>query len=151
MDDKKCSLCNKIKPISDFSKTKQLKSGYKAHCKKCHNEINKKYYSKKENYQRQIEWAKNNPESRKKSYKKHNLKRYYGISWEEYELLLLKFNNRCGICGGKDSINLSIDHDHATNKIRGLLCNNCNNGLGRFKDSIELLNNAIMYLKQYNV
>lgn len=151
MDEKVCSICQKSKSIELFSKTKQLKSGYKAHCKDCHNKINKKYYSNKENYDRQKEWAKNNPESRRLSYKKHNLKRYYGISWEEYQELLNKFDNKCGICGGIDKINLSIDHDHSTGQVRGILCNNCNNGLGRFKDSELLLNKAIMYLQQSNV
>lgn len=150
MDEKKCNICGEIKSIDLFSKTKQLKSGYKGHCKDCHNSINKKYYSNPKNYDRQREWAKNNPESRKLSYKKHNIKKYYGLSWNEYEKLLERFNNKCGICGGIDPISLSVDHDHKTGKVRGLLCNNCNNGLGRFKDSPELLAKAIEYLLYEN-
>ena len=139
-------MCGLEKPINDFSKTKQLKSGYKGHCKSCHNNINKKYYSNPENYNRQVLWAKANPDSRKITYRKHNIKKQYGLDWNEYLNLIKKFNNKCGICGGEDSINLSIDHDHKTKKIRGLLCNNCNNGLGRFKDSTSLLKKAIEYL-----
>lgn len=148
MDTKACSMCGVEKPLNEFSKTKQLKSGYKAHCKTCHNNINKKYYSNEDNYRRQVLWAKANPESRKKSYRKNKIKKEYGLSWEEYLELVKKFNNQCGICGGKDSISLSIDHNHKTGKVRGLLCNNCNNGLGRFKDSTSLLNKAIDYLNK---
>lgn len=50
----------------------------------------------------------------------------------------------CAICGGVDR--LCVDHDHATGEIRGVLCLNCNNGLGRFKDDPELLRKAIRYL-----
>lgn len=41
---------------------------------------------------------------------------------------------------------LSIDHNHQTGKVRGLLCHHCNVGLGHFKDNIELLNSALDYL-----
>jgi hypothetical protein len=42
---------------------------------------------------------------------------------------------------------LAIDHDHKSGVVRGLLCNNCNRGLGRLKDSVALLNAAVRYLK----
>ena len=45
---------------------------------------------------------------------------------------------------------LSIDHDHNTNTVRGLLCNKCNQGLGFFDDSIDLLQGAMLYLKQHS-
>ncbi len=68
---------------------------------------------------------------------------------EKYNNLLIKQNNLCAICKKKQSGNkrLSIDHCHKTLKIRGLLCHYCNTALGSFKDSIELLQSAIDYLK----
>lgn len=50
----------------------------------------------------------------------------------------------CVICG--DSGPLVVDHDHATNQIRGMLCNHCNRGLGHFRDSPMLLEFAAQYL-----
>lgn len=69
----------------------------------------------------------------------------YNITPEEYQRLLTI--KSCMICGDIENTNkLHIDHDHNTGKIRGKLCSNCNNGLGRFKDNPELLQKAIDYL-----
>jgi len=70
----------------------------------------------------------------------------FNISVDEYKKLRDNANNRCEICGNED-IKLAVDHCHSTGKIRGMLCGNCNNGLGRFKDKIEYLEKAIPYLK----
>lgn len=76
-----------------------------------------------------------------------DLKRRYGITAEEYDHLLAMQNGRCHICNdlpGKHR--LSVDHDHKTGRIRGLLCHNCNHALGKFKDNIIHLFKAIKYL-----
>lgn len=64
-------------------------------------------------------------------------------------------NGCCAVCGEQKGINtgktfgsLHIDHDHLSGKIRGLLCYDCNLGLGRFKDSIERLLSAALYLER---
>jgi hypothetical protein len=77
------------------------------------------------------------------------LKRKYGISVEEYNLLLEAQNFKCKICGISEKEygkSFSVDHDHLTDRIRGLLCVRCNSGLGMFCDSIDLLGKAINYL-----
>jgi len=71
----------------------------------------------------------------------HRLRRY-GLTLEQFDAL----GNECKICHGTE--NLHIDHDHKTNKVRSLLCQNCNRGLGLFKDSPELLRRAADYLQQ---
>ena len=77
------------------------------------------------------------------------LKRLYGITLEEYKARMLKQDSRCAICGGvnKSGKQLAVDHHHITGKVRGLLCSNCNNGLGLFQDNPELLNKAAAYIK----
>ncbi len=70
-----------------------------------------------------------------------------------YQKLLLKQNYQCKICHSKiPNTDLSqkrfvLDHDGKTNKIRGLLCSECDAGLGCFRDSITFLQNAITYLQ----
>ena len=82
------------------------------------------------------------------------LKKKYGISVEEYDRMLTSQNGVCAICGGRETHvhksgklkELAVDHDHKTNEVRGLLCMNCNQALGRFQDSMENLHRAIAYL-----
>jgi hypothetical protein len=72
----------------------------------------------------------------------------YGITPAEYFSMLAVVPG-CAICGRQNDGNkkLAIDHDHNTGRVRGLLCENCNNGLGRFKDSPDLLLKAAEYLR----
>ena len=84
-----------------------------------------------------------------------SLKRYYGITKDQYFEMHERQNGVCVICDKPEvSVDkktqkirrLAVDHCHTTGKIRGLLCGSCNKALGSFKDSIELLNKAINYL-----
>lgn len=87
-----------------------------------------------------------NPTDKKKYYR---IKSKYGITPEQYNLLKQNQNNKCKICGKDEAMTrngLVIDHDHKTGKVRGLLCSSCNTGLGRFKDSVNYLEQAIKYL-----
>lgn len=80
--------------------------------------------------------------------------REYGITTEKVKELL---SGLCDICGGAPDPQhvgtaqrtLHIDHDHATNKVRGGLCHSCNAGLGRFKDNPSLLRAAAAYLEHF--
>ena len=77
-------------------------------------------------------------------------KKTFGITLEEYNEMFTKQNGCCSICGRHQSeFNkaLSVDHNHETGEIRGLLCSKCNFGIGNFNDSIELIEKALLYLK----
>lgn len=78
--------------------------------------------------------------------RKYHLKSNYGITEEEYALMLENQDRRCAICHKKTSKRLHVDHDHKTGKIRGLLCQKCNHGLGQFNDDTDLLHRASEYL-----
>lgn len=79
----------------------------------------------------------------------------YNLSLEDYQKMVEEHAGNCAICGGKgfelspgQKLLLVIDHCHATGKVRGLLCHNCNRGLGLMKDSVESLKKAIEYLEK---
>lgn len=77
--------------------------------------------------------------------------RLYNISPEEYRQLYEKYNSCCAICGRNEKIlkgSLHIDHNHKNNKIRGLLCYDCNRALGLFKDNPLILMKAIKYIQK---
>jgi len=90
--------------------------------------------------------AKNNPLSTKG----RQLRIKFNISIEEYNQLLDLQNYKCAICQDEcpTGRQLAVDHNHRTGKVRGLLCMECNIGLGKFKDSDDLLIKAISYLEK---
>jgi len=86
----------------------------------------------------------------------HSLIKKYGITLEDFWIMWFAYKGKCGICGitmklpenrqGQSLDVVAVDHDHKTGRVRGLLCNACNKGLGLFKDSIQNLDNAKEYL-----
>lgn len=96
-----------------------------------------------------------NPSRVKLNNKKTKLKKLFGLSYDEYLSMKESQNNLCLICKNPEKDidkrtmiprELAVDHCHVTGKVRGLLCKACNNGLGCFKDSPQLLERAIEYL-----
>lgn len=78
----------------------------------------------------------------------NKLRARYGMSEDQYNLLLALQEAVCAICGAQHTQDrmLAVDHDHQTGQVRGLLCGNCNRAIGLFRDSTENLKNAIKYL-----
>ena len=107
-------------------------------------EYMKEYNSRPEIKEKKKEYA-SRPE-RKEKQRARRLKRHYGISVEEYERMLCEAAGRCAVCG-EELLDPHVDHNHKTGKIRGLLCPQCNIGLGMFNDSAEILAKAASYLR----
>lgn len=145
---KTCTKCQSAKPPADFYRNGQR---LRPDCKKCSNHRNAEAY-------RQLpEGVRAERAARAKRAYQHNpriqrdgeLRRKFGISLEDFERMLEAQDFLCRLCqrpptGRRPS--LHVDHDHATGRVRGLLCQNCNVGLGHFKDSPEILRRAIDYL-----
>lgn len=99
------------------------------------------------------EWRNKNPDTHKACYQRanfrSNLRLRFGLSVEEYNILVAKNDGRCGICrkGETRTRRLSLDHDHKTGVIRGFLCSRCNLALGNAGDSTEWLLLATQYLR----
>jgi len=134
--EKVCTGCGQLKLASSFYLDRRRKSGLQSRCKACD-----KWRFKTASYR-----------AKKKEYDKHYYIKYnYGISLEEYNMFVVAQKGVCLICSKKcfRHKRLSIDHDHKTGKIRGLLCHKCNNGLGLFNDSPVLLKKAAEYVSMY--
>ncbi len=138
----RCSKCDTRQPDDNFHRAikNTKRRGRHFYCKDCISKLNKSYRA-------------SNPEKfaeRDQSYD-NNQRRFnrYGITKWDYEDLLEIQGNLCAICLNPltDETHPHIDHDHNTNKVRGILCRDCNLGLGRFKDNIDFLQRAIDYLK----
>ena len=73
-----------------------------------------------------------------------------GITVEQYDATFLAQGKKCAICksGKSGGRGWNLDHDHKTNTFRGILCHNCNLGLGNFKDSLAVLDAAKNYLRK---
>mgnify|MGYP001189280795 CR=1 FL=1 len=107
-------------------------------------------------YQQRLRQNRDNKKrnKRKPNYHPHHIKQY-GLTLEQYEGMLEFQEHKCKICGEEESAvdktgtirRLAIDHDHDTGQIRGLLCRACNTALGSFKDNVESLKRAILYLE----
>lgn len=97
------------------------------------------------------EWVIKNKEYKSHYERFHKTKVKYGVTEEIYNKMLSEQNGVCKICSCKaedaPKNKLFVDHCHSTGKVRGLLCDHCNNLLGRAKDSIKTLENAIKYLE----
>lgn len=122
-------------------------------CITCRTERDKKRRSSPEERARQAqamrEWAKKNPEKVAYTERKRAVGRY-GLTVERYDAMLAEQGGVCAICHEKckSGRRLSVDHEHDTGRVRGLLCGNCNQGLGRFRDSPELFMAALKYLSR---
>jgi hypothetical protein len=161
---KKCNKCNEIKSLECFYIGKEYKDGYRSICIEClRSHMRNLYASDKDKYRnRKRQWAVDNPEKYKAKSKKWNdankdknresvLRRKFGLTLEDYSTMLKNQDNKCKICKIDQSLlskNMYLDHCHKTGKVRGLLCNQCNSGIGLLKDSIIVLESAIKYLKE---
>ena len=87
-------------------------------------------------------------ETHKDRSKNDHLKNQYGITLEKFNEMNAKQKGLCAICGKlcKTGKRLCVDHDHETGEVRGLLCQECNCGLGLLKDNVSILEKCIKYL-----
>lgn len=121
-----------------------------------HKEYNSRESTKKrrrEAYRKNIEHFKNRDRvhyyKTKSRHRELQMAKRYKISVDEYKMLFKEFDNKCGICGKPETAKgkvLSVDHNHKTGKVRGLLCGKCNKGLGFLEDDVLLVDKIKLYL-----
>lgn len=152
---KTCTQCKEIKTINLFTMRNDVATSW---CKQCSSEKAKAYYRKKNpnakdmtNYD--LKYGKRNDPGYMTKYRWY---KQYNLTDEKIQLILDRQDNACAICKTElQDQAFYVDHDHRCCSgiescgvcVRGFLCNNCNNGLGKLQDSLTILQNAIEYLK----
>ena len=144
-----CSLCKTRKERSEFPWQDKSKNKVMSACKHCHNarsksrrllnpekqkELDRAAYQKHKKHR--VEYARMYRELYPDRTRATNLKTKYGITIEDYNAMLKSQKCRCLICGEhQDDLKkiLCVDHCHKTNRVRGLLCDNCNKFLGFYE------------------
>ena len=139
---KSCSTCGVEKPLTEFYA--RPNGVLRAQCKTCHGAKSRQSPSAHgpvhREYQRR--WR------AKGGQHKMVLKRF-GLTPAEYAARLEAQSGACAICGGRDARRLSVDHNHETGAVRGLLCRNCNVGIGALGDDADVLRRAAEYLEKH--
>lgn len=170
-DSKECSICHEVLPFSDFYLDKNKTRGITSSCKKCSRKYNKENHASREktreyyysgNRYKEVQKRKKELQELKDRFLEYGVrwktlsyfKQTYNITIEEYLQLIIDCDNKCIVCNTsfKDNTkNRHVDHDHATGKVRGILCGNCNIALGLLKDNPNTISNLLDYInKQYD-
>jgi hypothetical protein len=135
IDGRTCTKCDAFKAWSEFNKNSHGKNGHYSNCKDCSRVKANARYAIQDKFQ--------------------YLKRTYGIEKDTFMFLYAAQDGLCAICaepmllGTTLARQACVDHDHDTGKVRGILCNHCNRGIGMFKEDIDSLERAITYLKEH--
>ena len=128
--EKWCNRCKKWLPLGDFGGNKNTASGKAYYCKGCHNSYCRGFWTNVQAYE-------------------HILMRDFGLTPTAYLTFWREQNHGCAICGSELTLynrGTQVDYDPATKKVRGLLCANCHEGLGKFKNLVGLIRKAAQYL-----
>lgn len=155
-----CGVCKVPKELSEFHRCDGNLDGHQHRCKVCKTKYSRiRYLQDLENQQRigreahqkrfrenpdkvretNRNWRKKNPG--------HHIKMTYGLSIEQWDEMMLNQGGMCAICDSEGK--LCVDHDHATGKIRQLLCKKCNTSLGLIQDSVTIAQSVVEYLKKH--
>jgi hypothetical protein len=163
LSQKRCTKCGETKPLSRFhfrNTYRGRKARYDSWCKDCHN-VDSEIHHKK-NEERRKETQRQSGRRNYTTEKRHakHLKVKFGMTPDEYRAMYDSQGGKCAICGKEETVmntavinkapkKLSVDHDHKSGQVRGLLCSNCNAAIGYLDDNISALEKAIEYLKRW--
>jgi Recombination endonuclease VII len=124
----RCKDCHEDKPEEEFPRNRNSASGRGSYCKPCHNLRTRA------------------SRARVGGARRYHLRYRYGITEDEIATMKALQDGRCAICRLREAT--QVDHDHASGKVRGILCLQCNAGLGALRDDPRLVYQAIDYLSE---
>jgi len=166
---KTCPKCTVRKPLSAYHKNKCRSDGLATHCKECTSEMLREWRVanperakaiSRKTKQKHIDanrarcraYAKAKRAENPGYFRARHLKFAYGLTPAEWQAMFDAQEQRCKICGtnnprGKRA-RWHTDHNHATGKVRGILCSKCNSGIGLMEENVEVLQKAAAYVKE---
>lgn len=124
----RCPDCGLEKRPDDFPRDRRRHTGRGTHCKPCHNKRTRATIQRLHGNTRH-----------------YHLKQRFGIGADEVEAMIRAQGGLCACCGEDPAVH--VDHDHKRGKVRGILCEPCNGGLGQFRDRVDVIERAIRYLE----
>ena len=161
--EKRCKHCGELKPLEDFYGDAAARDGRRPECKACSAARRKRWYA--ENRELEIgrvkAWQQANAERLNAYRREHNARperkralrdgyyrRTYGLSADDVDAMLAAQGGVCAICLRRPDreASLHVDHCHSTGRIRGVLCLNCNQGIGKLGEDPETFRRAAEYL-----
>lgn len=146
METKECRTCEQVKPVIEFYRNPVGFTGHRPDCKLCYSEKRRAAYE-----------AGDKGRNRDTVYEQV-LKRDYGITLAEYNVMLRKQAHRCAVCRKPETVRskrtgalrrLSVDHDHVTGEVRGLLCQRCNVLVWALEDNHTSLAAIAAYIEDF--
>ena len=146
---KTCNECKESKPITEFFKDKAFKDGYYSRCKVCKTKATLQCRANKKEeynaYQRQYRAEHPDTAANKSRDRRKSLRLRYGITQEQYDLILVAQEGRCALCPNTPlDKSFHTDHRHSDKEVRGILCPSCNRSMASIDDK-EFLNRALEY------
>jgi hypothetical protein len=127
---RRCPDCGEVKPLDDFPRNKNSRDGRATYCKPCHNARSQQTRQRLSGGSRH-----------------YHLRKRYGMGAAEVEAIIEAQGGLCAIC--QEAPAQHVDHDHLFGGgVRGILCFNCNGGLGQFRDRVDIMRKAIDYLER---
>lgn len=128
---KTCKRCGAKKQLSEFARHPTGRFGHRPDCKVCRRVFVNAAYN-------------GGGERARAMHLSRQRKHRYGLATPEYEAFI-KARGACEICGASER--LVVDHDHVAKRLRGVLCANCNNALGLFKERPQVIEAALRYVR----
>lgn len=150
---KHCSRCDQDLALEDFGRNRSRADGLTPWCRSCMAEYGREQNAKPKAKAYRASYYLRNRDRISARNRVSHIQRKFGLSVEAYEALLSKQGGLCAICRMPPSQSarwpgrFCVDHDHETGRVRGLLCFNCNTGLGSFGDDPDQLRQAAGYLE----
>lgn len=139
-----CMKCRQELPEASFTVNRRYADGLERKCRACLSEERKAAYDRTPDLYRALSGRSRRPDGlTPRQRRARHLRETYGITLEDEARILAKQNGQCPICGSPAEV---VDHCHTTRRVRGLLCQKCNRGLGHFQDNPVMLAKAIEYL-----